>query len=357
MHIAQLAPLVESVPPVGYGGTELVVSLLTEELLRKGHKVTLIASGDSKTNARLISVIPENLRKSCNDLRHRWAAYDLRALITLEEMQSEFDLVHNHMGYQALPFLANLNCPSLTTIHNPVKDYCKDVYFRYADLSYASISDAFKRLNYAEKLNYSATVYNGIETGNYRSSEKSKRKYLLFIGRVCEAKGTAKAVDIASRLGLPLKIAGKVDIPDQEYFETLVKPRLSSSIEFLGEVNEAQKAGLYADAIATVYPIDFDEPFGLVMAESLASGTPVMGFDRGSVRELILDSKTGIVANNENELVNRFKEIDSISPEACVARAVNMFSKEIMANNYEAQFEKLIAGFKKTGKKEYEKCL
>ena len=175
MKIAQVASSTESVPPKGYGGTEIVVNLLTEELVRQGHEVTLFASGDSKTSARLVSVASNSLRTDTSIPQARWAAYDIRTLLKLEEMKDEFDIVHNHMNWQALPYLARLGKPLLTTNHNPVRDYCKDIYFAYSDLPYVSISDAYRKLNHPDRLNYVATVYNGINLDDYQFSKDSKK--------------------------------------------------------------------------------------------------------------------------------------------------------------------------------------
>src|SRR5277367_6422840 len=232
MRIAQLATNVESVPPLGYGGTEIVVNLLTEGLVQRGDEVTLFASGDSKTKARLISVTKSALRTNPDVAQRQWQAFDLQTLLKLRKMKGEFDLVHNHMGYQALPYLDALGIPSVTTMHNPVKAYNFPIFQDFKHLPYVAISDAFKRLNHGDLLNYVATVYNGIDLDLYPFSEGTKREYLHFLGRICHDKGTADAIDIASRLGLPLKIAGKVDQPDQAYFDEKVKPRLSSTVEF-----------------------------------------------------------------------------------------------------------------------------
>jgi len=348
MRIAQLAPLIECVPPTGYGGTELVVSLLTEQLIKRGHTVTLFASGDSKTKARLIDVVPEALRKAKDIPLHRWPAYDLRSLLKLKEMQDEFDVIHNHMGYMALPFLNNLNCAVVTTNHNLVADYCAELYLAHRDLPFVAISDAYRRLNYPDYLNYTEVIYNGIDIDEYVCDLTIKRDYLLFVGRISADKGTAIAIDIAVKLGLPLKIAGKVDVVDEDYFAKEVKPRLSrANVEFLGEVSMAQKVELYSRAIAVVYPIAFEEPFGLVMAEALASGTPVLALDRGSVKEVIFDGETGVVALSASELVDRFCEIKNISASTCRQRAVKLFSKERMSQEYEDLYVRLAEKSKK----------
>jgi len=336
MRIAQIAPLIERVPPKGYGGTELVVSLLTEQLVLNGHDVTLFASGDSLTESKLISVIPEALRKRKDIPLHRWPAYELRSLLKLQEMSQCFDIVHNHMGYYALPFLQQFDCPVVTTNHNQVADYCADIFLAHKQLPFISISEAYRQLNYPNDLNYIRTIYNGIDIDRFVYDPNAKRDCLLFIGRVSEDKGTASAIDMAVKLGLPLKIAGKVDLVDETYFAEEVKPRLNNkNIEFLGEVNEDEKIALYKRAIAVLYPITFAEPFGLVMAEALCSGTPVIALDKGSVREVISDGETGIVATTVDELLDRFNEIGQISNAACHQRAADLFSKERMTSDYE----------------------
>ncbi len=344
MRIAQLAPLVESVPPRAYGGTELVVSLLTEELLKRGHEVTLFASGDSRTNARLIDTVSKPLRQSQDIFRHRWSAYETKSILKALSMQNEFDIVHNHMGYVALPFLKEFNVPVVTTMHNNISSYCADIYFEYGKFPFIAISEAYKQLNFPDKINYVDVVYNGIDLGDFELKNEISRDYLLFIGRISKAKGTACAIDIAIELNLPLKIAGKVDAADMPYFESEVKHKLGHPlIEYIGEITLEQKAELYGGARAVVYPIDFDEPFGLVMSEALASGTPVMAFDRGSVREIIIDGKTGIVGNTKEDLILRFSQIAKIGSENCKERAKKYFSKEHMVVEYEKVFNRLVS--------------
>ncbi len=345
MRIAQVAPLVESVPPKGYGGTELVVDLLTEELVKEGHDVTLFASGDSVTSAKLISVVPESLRQSQDNYRHRWNTYDVRSILTLKKMQDQFDIIHNHMGYLALPFLSDFKTPVISTNHNNVASYCEDIYFESGNLPFVAISHAYKKLNFPDKINYIDVVYNGIDFDKFvlPLGEKINRDYLLFIGRISKAKGTACAIDIAIELGLPIKVAGKVDAADVPYYEEHVKERFKHPlVDYVGEATAQQKARLYAGAKAVVYPIDFDEPFGLVMAEALAVGTPVMAFDRGSVREIIIDKEVGIIGDTKEELVERYGEIEKISSEVCIKRAQDNFSKERMAKHYLDVYQRLV---------------
>ncbi|HEY9870942.1 MAG TPA: glycosyltransferase family 4 protein [Candidatus Obscuribacterales bacterium] len=341
MRIAQLAPLVEPVPPRGYGGTELVVSLLTEELVARGHEVTLFASGDSQTSARLLPIVPEALRRQDIPER-RWAAYDIRSLLKLEELAGQFDVVHNHMGWQALPALRGLSVPAVTTNHNPVKDYCAPIYLACGSLPYVSISNAYRRVNYPDRLNYVATVYNGIDIEQFDAAADSARSFLLFLGRVCPDKGTAEAIRIAKAVGLPLKIAGKLDVNDRPYFESSVKPHFSPrQVEYLGEVDHEGKVDLYRHAIAVLNPINFEEPFGLVMAEALACGTPVVALNRGSVSEVLSDGETAVVGNSVDELIRRFPEIEKIRADACKRRARALFSKQKMADGYERVYRNL----------------
>lgn len=367
MRIAQLSSNVERVPPDGYGGTELVVGLVTDELVARGHEVTLFATGDSQSGASLVSVVEHPLRMTGEAARH-WQAYDIRLLLKLQEMEEQFDIIHNHMGWQALPFLAQFKKPVVSTNHNPVKSYCTDIYLKYRHLPYVSISDAYRRLNYPDELNYVATVYNGIDSDTYSGNDlfakrpvaiaglspapaaspgtkQGQRNYLLFIGRLDKDKGAAKAIEIAKRLNLPLVMAGKIDEADQEYFDKNVKAHIDGDrVKYVGEVGHAEKVNLYGGAIATVYPINFEEPFGLVMAESLASGTPVMAFDRGAVREVLSDGETAIIGHNVEDLVSRFGEIEKIQPENCRARVRQLFSKQRMVDSYESVYKRLVGG-------------
>jgi glycosyltransferase involved in cell wall biosynthesis len=342
MRIAQLASNVEQVPPKGYGGTEIVISNLTEELVKRGHDVTLFASGDSRTAARKVAVTPLAVRQAGEPAR-RWSAFDIRTLMKLHEMRDQFDIVHNHIGYLALPWLENLGIPVVTTNHNPIKDYCAPIYLHHAKLPFVAISEAYKRLNYPDQLNYVATIYNGIDVTGFKANGDDARGYLLFIGRLCEDKGTDQAIDLAKKLHLPIVLAGKVDVADQDYFESKVRPHLNArDVRFVGEVNHRQKVDLYTHAIATVYPVNFEEPFGLVMAESLASGTPVLAFDRGSVREVLSDGETALIGHSVDELVQRFPHLKEINAENCRARVKKMFSKDRMVDAYEQLYCKLI---------------
>lgn len=343
MRIAQVAANTEPVPPHGYGGTELIVSLLTEELVKRGHEVTLFASGTSETSAKLVTVVDAPLRAAGKYNMLQWPAFDMQTLIEVENRQDQFDIVHSHMSWTALPVLDRLKCATLTTMHNQIKPYCQGIYFRYSHLPYVAISDSFKSLNHPDKMNYAGTVYNGIRVEDF-ASKNAKRDGLLFVGRLCKDKGTAEALDIAKKLNKHLTLAGKVDKNDEAYFEAEVKPRLDNSdAEFIGEIDHDQKVELYGKAEAVVYPINFSEPFGLVMAEALAAGTPVLAFDRGSVREVLDDPKTAVIGSTVDELVSRFPELQHINRNDCVERVKNLFSVEKMVDSYEAIYKTLIA--------------
>ncbi len=347
MRIAQVAPVTEPVPPKGYGGTELVVSYITEELVKRGHEVVLFASGDSVTSAQLMECAPFGLRAD-KVPEHRWSAYELRVIMKLMNRLSEFDIIHNHLGYLALPFLNECGLPSVTTNHNAVAAHCAEIYLNYGHLPYVSISDAFCRLNYPNELNYVGRVYNGIDVDKFNPNYSLKKNgkppakdHLLFLGRVSYDKGTSEAVQIAKAVGMPLKIAGKIDHSDREYFETEVKPHLKDGvIEYIGEVNMEQKMALYRDAKAIVYPINFDEPFGLVMVEALASGTPLLARARGSVAE-VLSPECSVIGNSIEELIERYHEIEKITSEACIERA-QKFSIQNMVDGYEQIYRSLV---------------
>lgn len=342
MRIAQIAPLIECVPPRGYGGIELVVSLLTDELVKNGHEVTLFASGDSVTTARLCSAVPRALRLDSKIKIHQWPSYELQNILYFLERQNEFDVVHSHLGWQLLPFLSSLAIPSVTTAHCNVEREHEPIYRRFAHLPYVAISNSFRARNLPSQMNYVRTVHNGIDVSTFAFDPAASRDYLLFLGRISHDKGTAEAIKIASRLGLPLKIAGKVDPTDTHYFDSCVKPLLGScDVELVGEVDTSEKVELFRNAIALIYPINFDEPFGLVMAESLACGVPALALRRGSVCEVLSDGETAIIEDTIDGLIERFPEVYGISRQSCRLRAEALFSKERMTAGYEAVYEQI----------------
>jgi glycosyltransferase involved in cell wall biosynthesis len=341
MRIAQVAPLVETVPPESYGGTERIVSYLTEELVRLGHEVTLFASAGSITNADLVPVSARALR---NDSSVRDPVS--RTVIEIEEVlkrTENFDLVHFHDGYVHFPMVRRLGIPAVTTMHGRMDLPDLVPLFReFPEMPLVSISGQQRApLPFA---NWIATVYHGLPEDLY-SFRADPEDYLAFVGRICPEKRPDRAIEIAKCSGLPLKIAAKVDKVDEEYFESEIKPLLDSSlIEFVGEVNEAEKNTLLGGARALLFPIDWPEPFGLVMIEALACGTPVIAFDCGSVPEVLDHEKTGFIVHDVPEAVEAVKGIDAIDRRVCRQKFETRYTSTQMAKNYAAVYEPLLSG-------------
>ena len=317
MRIAQIAPLYERVPPLMYGGTERVVSYLTEELVRLGHDVTLFASGDSITAARLRApcALAARLDASCKDplARH------ILMLGAVYEHAEEFDIIHCHTDYLCLPLARLAPAPTLLTLHGRLDmPELGPLYAAYADIPLVSISD--EQRTPLPKANWVATIYHGLPD-LYRYTPQSGR-YLLFLGRISPEKRPDTAIRVAQRAGIPLRIAAKVDPVDVDYFENEIRPLLDDPlIELVGEVGEEGKNELLGGALALLFPIDWPEPFGLVMIESLACGTPVIARPRGSVSEVIRHGETGWVCESEDEMVDAVQRIGEIDRAACRARS------------------------------------
>ena len=304
MKIAQISPLVESVPPVLYGGTERVVSYLTEELVRQGHEVTLFASGDSITSARLISPCPTALRfdQTCQDP----LAFIGLMLDDVFQRISEFDVAHFHLDYVHLPLWRIHPCPAITTMHGrlDLNQYIP-VFRRFADMPLTSISLAQRApLRWA---NWRANVYHGLPLDLYQPNYEDG-KYLAYLGRISPEKRPDFAIQIAKAAGIPLKIAAKVDRVDRDYFQHQIKPLLDHPlIEYVGEVTDGEKERFLGEAHALLFPIDWPEPFGLVMIEAMACGTPVVAFRRGSVPEIVDHGATGYIVDNCDEAVEPYE--------------------------------------------------
>ncbi len=342
MKIAQIAPLCEQVPPSAYGGTEFMVSLLTEELVRRGHEVTLFASGDSQTIARLEARFPMALRELGTSQTEN-LVYQKLQLNRVFSRAREFDLIHSHIGPIVFPYADFVHTPTLHTIHSIIVPSDEPLWLDTCDQNFISISDSQRRNDL--QLNYLATVYNGIDASQYPFYPKPDNPpYLAFLGRMSPEKGPHLAIEIAKRTGWHLKMAGKVDPVDREFFAEEIKPQIDGEqIEFLGEVNHQQKCPLLGGAVATLFPITWSEPFGLVMAESMAMGTPVIAMNMGSTPEVIEDGKTGFLCQSVEECIaalDRIKEIDRLT---CRDRIVENFSVERMVDNYEAVYRLLLA--------------
>jgi len=310
MRIAQVSPLFEAVPPKLYGGTERVVYSLTEELVAMGHDVTLFASGDSVTSATLAPMRGQALRLDPTVID--WIAIYMRMIERIYRRADEFDILHFHTDYFPLALFSRQRTPFLTTLHGRLDlPEFKDIYELYPDAPFVSISNNQRKP--IPRLNWTRTVQHGIPA-TLLTPQPVQQGYLAFLGRISPEKGIDKAIRIAGRAGMKLKIAAKVDNADKVYFENEIKPLLSQGhVEFIGEIDDSRKSEFLSGAHATLFPIDWPEPFGLVMIESMACGTPVIAFDRGSVPEVMDDGLTGFIVSSEDEAVaaiDRLGELD-----------------------------------------------
>ncbi|MGE5655645.1 MAG: glycosyltransferase family 4 protein [Actinomycetota bacterium] len=341
MKIAQISPLVERVPPPAYGGTERIVGLLCDELVRRGHDVTLFASGDSVTLAKLESVHPRALRHDPSV--KEYGIYDMLQLAKIYDRADEFDIIHSHVGCLSLPYASLVKTPTVHTLHG-IFTPDNEKLFQYArNQPYVSISNSQRdpRLN----LNCVATVYNGLDPKIYEFYPQPQNPpYLAFLGRFSPEKGPHLAIEIAKRTGWTLKMAGKIDRVDHEFFEQEIEPQIDGKqIQFLGEANHAQKTVLMGNAVATLFPITWREPFGLVMIESMAVGTPVIAINLGSASEVIVHGKTGFLCNSVEEAVAAIGKVGNLNRYDCRQQVLDNFSVKTMVDGYEAVYRDLIA--------------
>ncbi|WP_055074059.1 glycosyltransferase family 4 protein [Pseudanabaena sp. 'Roaring Creek'] len=341
MRIAQVAPLWEQVPPPAYGGIELVVSLLTEELVRRGHDITLFASGDSITHSKLESVHPKALRLDTSV--HEYSIYDMLNMNRVYERADEFDIIHSHVGCVSMPYSTLVKTPTVHTLHGIFTADNEKMFSHVRNQPFISISNSQRETRLG--LNYVATIYNGIDPTTYKFHlQPDHPPYLAFLGRMSPEKGAHLAVEIAKQSGWHLKMAGKVDDIDLEYFEREIKPHIDGfQIEFLGEANHEQKSILMGGAVATLFPITWQEPFGLVMIESMVTGTPVIAIALGSVPEIIADGLTGILCQNVAECVAAIAKVALLDRRACREHILLNFTAKHMADGYEAVYQKILA--------------
>ncbi|MCE3235992.1 MAG: group 1 glycosyl transferase [Vampirovibrio sp.] len=349
MRIAQVAPLWELVPPKAYGGTELVVHLLTEELVRRGHEVTLFAASGSKTSARLEVCAPVALREleeqTKKDKTHCTVmAYELKMLQEVFQRADEFDVIHNHVGFQTLAFADFVDTPVVTTLHNALNpEPVRRLFYRNAHLPYISISHYQQQL--WPELNYAATIHHGIDLNKFHPCyERDGKDYLAFLGRLSPEKGPHHAIRIAKELNMKLILAGKIDRVDQVFYdEELAHHVDGEQIIYIGELNHPQKVAFLRNAVATLCPVEWPEPFGLVMIESMACGTPVFALRDGSIPEVIDQEQSGYVADSVEELteaVRRYRDYDR----KLVRRLVEKrFSVQRMVDDHLRVYEALIA--------------
>jgi len=338
VRIAQVAPLFESVPPKLYGGTERIVSYLTEELHRQGHHVTLFASGDSETSAQLVSVWPRALRLD----RDQPEPVSLHVLEIEAAFRPEwdFDVIHFHIDAMQLPLARRQRTPVVTTLHGRLDlAGLKELYDEYHDMPLVSISN--HQRSYLPRATWADTVYHGLPAGLLRPSFMPG-DYLAFLGRISPEKRPDRAIEIARRSGIPLRIAAKVDRADQRYYESEIAPHIDGEfIRYDGEVSDEGKGEFLRGARALLFPIDWPEPFGLVMIEAMACGTPVIAFNAGSVPEVIEDGVTGRIVDSVDDAVARVAEMATWDRRACRAAFEQRFTAERMAMNYTKVYESL----------------
>lgn len=335
MRIAQIAPLYVATPPRSYGGTERVISGLTEELVRRGHEVTLFATGDSRSSGRLVPCVPKALGFA--HLTEAGAAH-VAMLAQVFARASEFDVIHTHVDYLALRFAISSPTPTIFTLHGTLDlPGYPEALSAFPTLRYVSISD--NQRTPVPHLNWVATIHHGIDVPSYPYTDEPG-KYLLFVGRISPDKGPDRAIAIAKRTGIPLKIAAKVDPKDRRYFKRVIRPLLDDPlIEYLGPTNETRKRALMRNALALLLPIRWAEPFGLVFIESLACGTPVLTCPLGAAPEILREGVTGYMRESDDELVEAALRVHSISRASCRAWAERHFGLSAMADHYLRVYE------------------
>jgi glycosyltransferase involved in cell wall biosynthesis len=340
MKIAQVSPLFESVPPRLYGGTERVVSYLTEELVKKGHVVTLFASGDSLTQARLISGTQKALRldTACRDQ----LCHQMLHMQNVLDHAHEFDIIHFHTDYFHFAFSSFMPTPNVTTLHGRLDfPHLQTLYARYGHIPVVSISKR-QRLPLLNTANWVGNVYHGLPLDLYKPNF-NKKNYLVFLGRVSRDKRLDLAIEIALKAKIPLKIAAKIDKADKEHFGSVIQPLLKQAgIEFLGEVGDRDKEVLLGEAKALLFPIDWPEPFGMVMIEAMACATPVIAYPNGSVPEVVDDGVSGFVVNSVEEAVYAIKKLDQLNPADIRACFEERFDVSRMADEYIDVYERLV---------------
>jgi glycosyltransferase involved in cell wall biosynthesis len=339
MRIAQISPLFEAVPPKLYGGTERVVYSLTEELVALGHDVTLFASGDSVTSATLAPMRDQAIRldPSVKD----WVSIYYRMVEMIYRRKDEFDVLHFHIDYFPLSLFTRQNTPFLTTIHGRLDlPEFVETYGTFPDAPFVSISDSQRKP--IPNLNWVRTILHGMPA-NLLTPQPVKQEYGAFLGRISPEKGVDRAIRIAGKAGLKLKIAAKVDNADKEYYDSKIKPLIQGNpdVEFIGEINDAQKPAFLSGAHALIFPINWPEPFGLVMIESMACGTPVIAFNCGSVPEVIDPGVSGFIVNDIDEAVAAVGKIHTLDRAQVRATFDRRFTARRMAEDYVDLYETL----------------
>lgn len=342
MKIAQIAPLVERVPPKKYGGTERVIYELTESLVRRGHDVTLFATGDSITSARLISVFLKPLREVKIENLYGANSWSLLNIGLAYQMQEKFDIIHDHTDI-GIPTANIAKTPVVVTVHGAFNENISRLFeVLNKNIHLVTISKA--QGTRVPGLKYAGNVYNGLTMDHYPFSD-THDGYLLFVGRITREKGVHNAIEVAQRLDLPLIIAAKLETEceaDMNYFYEQIEPKLTDKIQWIGEVAEEQRNQLMSKAMAFIHGLTWPEPFGLTLIESMACGTPVIAFRFGSIPELIIDGKTGFIVDTIEEMVQAVKKVDVIDRKACRKHALENFSADRMVQGYEQIYKRII---------------
>lgn len=338
MKIAQIAPLVESVPPAKYGGTERVISALTEELLERGHDVTLFASGDSVTSARLDGTCKRSLRSAgITDIRE-CMGQTLTHIGYAYSMADQFDVIHDHCGVLSFPTAQICNTPVISTMHGCFFDDNIQIFQTLQKPHVVTISH--DQAASAKRIHRVATVHNGLPMEHY-PFEEDRGDYLLYVGRISPLKGTAEAITIAKATQRKLIIAAKLDQRDVAYFEAEVKPHLSDQIQWIGEVSEKERNRLMSKAYCFIHPAPWREPFGLTLIEAMACGAPVVAFDTGAIREVVAHKKTGFVVQTIQEFIRAVEKVHLIDKKLCREWSLSHFSAKKMADGYERVYKKV----------------
>ena len=335
MKIAQVAPLFESVPPVGYGGTERVVSYLTEELVAQGHEVTLFASGDSSTEAKLERCATRSLRTDAR--KPDPVAHHLMMIERVAEQATEFDVIHSHIDYLPFSLARRSPTPWITTLHGRLDmEYVEEIFKVFSEQHVIAISDAQR--SQIPWLRWARTIHHGLPRDLYQFNPRGGED-LVFMGRISAEKRVDRAVQIAIRTGRKLRVAAKIDEADIEYYEGIKKCLAHPLVEFIGEIGDAEKSDFLGKAAALLFPIDWPEPFGLILIEALACGTPVIAWKHGSVEEVLSHGQTGFVCDDVAQAVRAVNNIDKLDRRRCRAEFERRFTATRMAKDYLAVYE------------------